>query len=323
MSTIGWGIIGCGHVCEIKSGPALMRARNSRIVAVMRRDAVAARDYAQRFGVPASYDHAEALLADPNVDAVYIAAPPRYHHPYVLMAAAAGKPVLVEKPMAMNASEAEQMVTACEAAHVPLFVNYFRRALPRFVEIKNRLADGAIGEVRTVTLAFSTPGLTSEAGSDGWRLRPDRGGNPFFDTACHHLDLLDFLLGPIADVRWHSTRQSLNSPANDLYTASLRFESGIQAAADWCYSAGITTDLMEIVGSNGVIAFPVFDLEAPILIESENDAEQLTVVPEPFVHLPFMQCVVDALNDEGECPSTGRSALRTARIVDYILQGRT
>ena len=320
MSTIRWGIIGCGQVCEVKSAPALMRARDSAITAVMRRDGPAAKDFARRFGISEAYDDAAALLADPNVDAVYIATPPMLHKQYTLMAAAAGKPVLVEKPMAMNAAEAEEMVAACAAAGVPLFVNHFRRALPRFIEAKARLDSGAIGELRCATIAFSTSGEGYEPGSDNWRLRADRGGDPFFNTGCHHFDLLDFLLGPIADARGHLSKQAPDSACDDLYTASLRFESGVQAAAAFCYSAGVTTDLIEIVGSEGVLAFPAFDFEAPLLLETEEVAEEITVVPELYVHLPFMQTVVDALNGRSECPSTGESALRSMRILDQLLR---
>jgi 1,5-anhydro-D-fructose reductase (1,5-anhydro-D-mannitol-forming) len=319
MRTIRWGIIGCGQVCEVKSAPALMRARGSVVTAVMRRDGAKARAFAKRFGIPAAYDDAAALLADPKVDAVYIATPPHWHKHYTLMAAAAGKPVLVEKPMAMNAGEAEEMVAACAAARMPLFVNHFRRAMPRFIEAKARIDSGVLGEIRCATVAFSTPGLGCDPGVEEWRLRSDRGGNKFFDIGCHHLDLLDYLLGPIADARAHLRKQAPEAPSEDLYTASLRFHSGAQAAGAWCYSAGITTDLVEIVGSRGVLAFPVFDFEAPLLLETEELAEEITVVPELYVHLPFIQTVVDMLNGQGESPSTGDTALRTMRVLERIL----
>lgn len=320
MKTIRWGIIGCGQVCEVKSAPALMRAHNSAVTAVMRRDGGAAQEFARRFGISAAYDDAADLLADPNVDAVYVATPPFWHKHYTLMAAAAGKPVLVEKPMAMNAAEAEEMVAACAKAGVPLFVNHFRRALPRFIEAKSRIDSGDLGEVRCVTVAFSTPSEGCGPGADGWRLRADRGGNPFFNIGSHHLDLLDFLLGPIVDARGHLRKQSPSSPSEDIYTASLRFESGVQVAGAWCYSAGITTDLIEVVGTEGVLAFPAFDFEAPLLLETEEAAEEITVVPELYVHLPFMQTVVDELNGLDQCPSTGETALRTMRILDQVLR---
>ena len=129
MKTIRWGIIGCGNVTEVKSGPGFQKATNSELVAVMRRDGALAEDYARRHGVPKWYDDGQALIDDPNVDAVYIATPPNAHLEYTLMAAKAGKPVYVEKPMALNFAECQAMIDACAAAHVPLWVAYYRRGL--------------------------------------------------------------------------------------------------------------------------------------------------------------------------------------------------
>src|SRR6185436_2348451 len=97
MDTIRWGAIGCGDVCEVKSGPGFQKAAGSQLVAVMRRDRDKAADFARRHGVPRFYADAEALIADPEVNAIYVATPPSTHMLYTKMAAAAGKPVYVEK----------------------------------------------------------------------------------------------------------------------------------------------------------------------------------------------------------------------------------
>ena len=124
---IRWGIIGCGDVCEIKSGPALYKTPGSALAAVMRRDGAKAKDYAQRHGVPRWYDEAAALIADAEVDAVYVATPPSTHKQYALMSIAAGKPVYVEKPMALDHAECEAILRAGREANVPVFVAYYRR----------------------------------------------------------------------------------------------------------------------------------------------------------------------------------------------------
>ncbi|RMF05292.1 MAG: gfo/Idh/MocA family oxidoreductase, partial [Chloroflexi bacterium] len=102
MATIKWGIIGCGDVTEVKSGPGFQKAKNSELVMVMRRNGKLARDYARRHNVPRWTDDAAALVNNPDVDAVYVATPPSSHQEYTLLAAQAGKPVYVEKPMALN-----------------------------------------------------------------------------------------------------------------------------------------------------------------------------------------------------------------------------
>lgn len=145
MDKVRWGIIGCGDVTEVKSGPALQKVAGSELVAVMRRNGSLAEDYARRHGVAKWYDDANALIHDPDVNAIYVATPPGHHHEYTLMAAKAGKPVYVEKPMARNHGECLEMIAACEEAGVPLFVAYYRRGLPKFVQIKELLDSGVLG----------------------------------------------------------------------------------------------------------------------------------------------------------------------------------
>jgi predicted dehydrogenase len=110
MKKINWGIIGCGDVTELKSGPAFNKVNNSKLVAVMRRDAAKAEDYAKRHNVPKWYIDANMLINDPDVNAIYIATPPSTHEIYTIAALTAGKPVYVEKPMAISYQAAINMV---------------------------------------------------------------------------------------------------------------------------------------------------------------------------------------------------------------------
>ncbi len=200
MKTIRWGMIGAGDVTEVKSGPAFYKARNSALVAVMRRNGDLAKDYAERHNVPRWYDDANALINDPDVDAIYIATPPYVHQEYTLKAATAGKPVYVEKPMAMNHDECLTMIEACKAAGVGLWVAFYRRMLPRFRKIKELVDSGAIGEVRSVTTAMYRPPHPGEMNVNdlAWRVQPEyAGGGIFVDVGVHTLDFLDYLLGPI------------------------------------------------------------------------------------------------------------------------------
>ena len=154
MKNIGWGIIGCGDVCEVKSGPAFQKANGSSLVAVMRRNFELAKDFAKRHGVERYYSNAEDLIHDPAVTAVYVATPPCHHKEFVLMAAQAKKAVYVEKPMAMNYKECNEMIEACKTGGVPLWVAYYRRALPRFLKIKEWLDQKIIGEVLMASICL-------------------------------------------------------------------------------------------------------------------------------------------------------------------------
>src|SRR5262245_53595351 len=166
MKTIRWGMIGCGDVTERKSGPGFSKADHSELVAVMRRNGALAEDYARRHGVRRWHDDADAIIRAPDIDAVYIATLTDSHCEYTKRCAAAGKPVYVEKPMAMTHAQCAEMIVACRKAGVPLWVGYYRRALPRFLAVRNLVASGAIGEVRMVVsrLLQRLPGADQFAG---------------------------------------------------------------------------------------------------------------------------------------------------------------
>src|SRR5580700_3113152 len=191
--SIRWGIIGCGDVAEVKSGPGFQQARDSELVAVMRRNRAMAADYAIRHNVPRWYDDADALIANPEVDAVYIATPPGNHMEYALKVCAAGKPCYVEKPMARSHAECRQMAAAFERAGLPLFVAYYRRALDRFINARNLIPRDAIGRVTGVNYRFTSPAAKLGGLPLPWRLQAEyAGGGLFLDLGCHTLDIIDF-----------------------------------------------------------------------------------------------------------------------------------
>jgi len=323
--TIGWGIIGCGNVTETKSGPGFQKARDSRLVAVMRRDGERARDYASRHGVPRWYDDAQALVEDSEVDAVYVATPPSSHREYALLAARVGKPVYVEKPMALNLGECEEMIAACRKAGVPLYVAYYRRALDKFLKIKQLVTDGAIGEVRLVRVTLSQAATPEEMeGNLPWRVIPKiAGGGHFVDLASHMLDSLDDVLGPIATaataVKGTAVNQAGYYDAEDTVTASFAFESGVQGVGSWCFVASEDQDHTEIVGTKGTIGYATFGT-GPVTLVADGSVRELPVSFPRHIQQPLIQTVVDALNDRGECPSTGESGARTTRLMDAILE---
>ena len=318
--TIRWGIIGVGDVTEVKSGPGFQKADHSELVAVMRRSAAKAQDYAERHGVARWYDDGAALIADAEVDAVYVATPPDSHLHYTELAAAAGKPVLVEKPMARSYAECQQMIDACERAGVPLWVAYYRRRLPRFVEIKALVDGGAIGEIRSVAVTLRQRPLQIESDLP-WRVQPEiSGGGLFADVAVHMLDYLDYLLGPIQATRGFAVNQAGLYPAEDNVVGSFVFESGVTGVGSWCFTSPDVLDQTVIVGSAGSISYSTFDA-APITLTTAAGIEQITIDNPAHVHQPLIQSIVDELRGEGTCPSTGISAARTAKVMDDLLRG--
>ena len=141
MAAIRWGIIGCGDVTEVKSGPAFGKVPNSELVAVMRRDADKAKDYASRHNVPKWYSDADKLINDPDINAIYVATPPSSHEEYTLAAIKAGKPVYVEKPMTVSAGSALTMTKAADEKKIKLVVAHYRRAQPLFNKVKQLITE--------------------------------------------------------------------------------------------------------------------------------------------------------------------------------------
>lgn len=315
-SDIRWGIIGCGDVTEVKSGPAFQKAEGSSLVAVMRRNGQLAKDYAERHKVPRWYDQADQLIHDPEVDAVYIATPPAHHKQYALEAMKAGKPVYVEKPMATHYRDCEEMIELSQSLDIPLYVAYYRRALPDFLAIKQMLDQGKVGDVRYVhTYHVSPPPKQIE---NNWRIQPDiSGGGLFYDLASHTLDILDFLLGPISEASGYTSNQGKKYEAEDSVTASYLFEQGFVGSGMWCFDHQQNEEWNEIGGTKGKIRFSTFG-NKPVFLETEKGVERFTFTYPENIQLPLIQSIVHELQGKGVSPSNGLTALRTNRVMDYI-----
>jgi predicted dehydrogenase len=319
VERVRWGIIGVGNVTERKSGPGFQQAERSELVAVMRRSGDLAADYARRHNVPRWYDDADELINDPEVDAVYVATPPDSHKEYVVRVARSGKPAYVEKPMARTALECEDMMSACEQSGVGLYVAYYRRAMPRFVTVKELLDGGRIGQPRSVSICNERPAPVGGADEEGWRVVPEiSGGGHFVDLGSHILDLLDWLLGPVTHAAGIATNRGGRYRAEDLVTGVFRFQSGVQGVGTWNYDSFENKDQIEIIGTAGALRFSCF-ADEPLRLLTARGVEQISAPYPETVQLPLIQTVVDALTGYGESPSSGHSAVRTARVIDSLL----
>ncbi len=318
-----WGFIGAGDVTEVKSGPAFSRVPGSSVSVVMRRDEARVRDYAARHGVPRwTTDAAEVVMAD-DVDAVYVATPPSSHANYVQLAAAAGKPVYVEKPLARTAAEAEAMLRATEAAGVPLFVAYYRRSLPRFELVRELLQGGELGAPTTVSLDLAVPPPAGPR-EGGWRWDPEIAGDGLLlDLGSHAFDLLDHWLGPVTEVTGYAADRLEWSRVADQVVGSFRFESGALGTANLDFAATRPRDRLKVTLTGGEVAVPVF-ADGPVRVtRADNEVTEHFVEHPAHVQEPLIATVVaELLGRAGACPSTGVNALRTQRVLDALLAGR-
>lgn len=322
---VRWGVLGVGNVCEVKSAPAMNLISKSRLVAVMRRDEAKVQDYASRHQISKWYTDAADLIHDPEVNAVYIATPPNAHLELTKLAAEAGKPVYVEKPMARTYAECEEMIQVCKEAGVPLYVAYYRRRLPHFLEIKKQLDSGAIGEVRTVHINLKQTlkaGLVADA-DENWRVNPEiAGGGYFFDLASHQLDLLDFFFGPITKANGINANQAGAYQAEDIVMANFVFENGVMGSGNWCFTTSENSEIDKIViyGNKGKISFETFGIgEFVMEVDSQAPFHFKADLPK-HIQQPLIESIVDDLMGIGECPSTGVSGARTNWVMDEIVR---
>ncbi len=289
-SVINWGIIGCGDVTEVKSGPAFSNVPRSKLVAVMRRNAAKAEDYAKRHQVPKWYSDAPALINDPAVNAVYIATPPLQHEEYAVQALRAGKPVYVEKPMASTAVAAERMMNAANETGVKLSVAHYRRQQPLFLKIKSLLKEKAVGDVRLVNLQFLQPHNSTVIAQteDAWRTNPAiSGGGLFHDLAPHQLDLMLYFFGRPVKANGMSLNASQLYDADDTVTGQVLFPGNVLFNGSWCFTASQKKDSCEIIGSEGTLCFSVFEQQPVVLLKDGHETlfefEKLQHVQQPMI----------------------------------------
>lgn len=326
-SEIRWGVLGVGNVCEVKSAPAMQLIPHSKLEAVMRRNEAKVKDYAARHGVDKWYTSAHDLIHDPEVNAIYIATPPDAHLELTRMAAEAGKPVYVEKPMARTYSECMEMIEVCKNHGVPLFVAYYRRALPHFLKIKELMDRGELGELRTVHINLKQvlePEIITKL-ENNWRVNPEiAGGGYFFDLASHQLDLLDFFFGKITHASGYSSNQANAYEAEDIVVGSFAFENGVLGTGNWCFTTSSSAEIDEIVidGSKGQIRFATFGKGEFILIKDNQEALHYEIDLPKHIQQPLIQKIVGELLGNDQCPSKGESGARANWVMGELVKNR-
>ncbi len=321
-NSIQWGIIGCGDVTEIKSGPAFRKVPNSSLAAVMRRDSNKAKDYAKRHGVPLWFDNAMQLINEPTVNAIYVATPPKYHEEFTIAALEAGKPVYVEKPMAINTAACMRMLSVSKKTQVKLCIAHYRRALPKFLKIKELVSSKAIGQIRTVRMQMLQPNKSSiiADSATNWRINPAiSGGGLFYDLAPHQLDLMMFFFGSPSQSYGMSANQAGFYEAEDIVTGIMRLPENILFTGVWCYTVGdgLQEDLCEMIGSEGKISFPIFDHS--LCIQIGNKIINETFEPPQHIQQPMIEKVVNYFMNDGSNPCSATDAIESMQVMENFL----
>ena len=287
-----WGIIGCGDVAEVKSGPAFQKCNHSELLAVMRRNGALAKDFANRHKVPLWYDNAEGLLANPEINAVYVATPPASHLYYAIRALKAGKHVYLEKPMVLSVQESKQLELAVSKSERKLVVAHYRRLLPMYIKIKELLEENAIGKIQYVDLKFLQSFSMNPEGN--WRLNPEvSGGGHFHDMAPHQIDLMYYFFGDFDIVKGVSNNTSNQNSVNDTVNGIIRFKNDIQFQGLWAFASPkfLEKDNCTIYGEKGTILFSFYKDE--LLLKTQRNKEVFNFINPVHIQQPMIQETVN------------------------------
>jgi len=318
---IKWGIIGAGDVTEVKSGPAFRKIEHSDLVAVMRRDAAKAKDYAERHGVLKWYSDAQQLIDDPEVNAIYIATPPDSHLFYASAALRAGKLVYLEKPMTLNAAEANELVKLQQTHQGKLTVAHYRREQPYFKKVK-ALIDFHIGVPRVANLRYYQQPLSAEAMESPrmqWRLNPAQsGGGLFHDLAPHQIDLMCYFFGDIISSKGIAQNQAGLYAAADVVSGEILFENNVLFNGQWAFNVADDLDICEVVGSEGRISFSVFG-NRPIELASKLDIQHFPFESLAHVQQPLIAAVVAYFRGEAPNPCSVQEGYEVMKVMDSFV----
>lgn len=323
MQQINWGMIGCGDVTEVKSGPAFNKVPYSKLIAVMRRDAAKAADYAKRHSVPKWYSNAADLINDPDINAVYIATPPSSHLEYAEAVLKAGKFAYVEKPVTVDLASAQKLERLVEKYKGKLSIAHYRRGQPQFKKIRELIHQNHLGKIKLVNLRFLRKNMTADKlgiTKYAWRVDPViSGGGLFHDIAPHQLDMLYHIFGEVEVARGLSAATNKLYAAEDIVSGNILFENGVFFNGTWCFDIGDNevVDYCEIIGEKGKMGFAFFDRQ-DITITIGDKAEIVPFIKPVHAQQPLIEMVVNFFVGKGENPCSIKDGVEVMKLLEVF-----
>lgn len=315
---LGWGVIGAGDIVKKRVAPALGESPACELVAISRARADRA-DEAMALGARRWYPRWRDLLADPDVQSVYVATPVHLHAEQTIAAANAGKHVLCEKPMAMNAAECDRMIAACRANRVKLAVAYYRHFYPAVKRVKALLASGEIGQpvfAQMNAFEWFDPGPDHPR---GWLLTPAMaGGGPMIDFGCHRLEVLLHLFGPVDQTSAVTANVVFRREVEDTAAVLLHFIKGPCASLAVTHGVPNREDTLTVFGTRGMIRAASLN-SGTLVVADEGGVERTeTHPPASNVHRPLIDDFVSAVQEGRDPAVDGAMGRAVTAIVDDI-----
>ncbi|NCB00802.1 MAG: Gfo/Idh/MocA family oxidoreductase [Spirochaetia bacterium] len=322
MKLINWGIIGCGNVTEVKSGPGLYKSENSNLKGVFNRNIDKAISYVNRHGLEKVYKSVQEMLADDELDVIYIATPPNSHKEYAIATLKAGKIPYIEKPVALSLEESMEIKTLSETLQIPVYIAFYRRGLDKFIKIKELLDKGEIGSVRYVYVTQIMKVEESELNRTTlpWRVIPSiSGGGKFLDMAVHVLDCLIWYFGEMESIEGIVENRGGYYEAEDTIVANYRFKNGIVGSGTWCYVADKEINEVHIVGEKGRIVYDGLSATS-FYVEKNGETQQFEFEQPTHVAMPYQQAVVNELIGKVKSYANFQEAINLVEMTDSLLK---
>jgi 1,5-anhydro-D-fructose reductase (1,5-anhydro-D-mannitol-forming) len=321
--TLGWGLIGASDIAKTRMIEAINAQPESRVVAVMSSSADRARQYAAENGIPNAHATLAGILADPGVDVVYISTTNELHKAQAIAAAAAGKHVLCDKPLALTVEDAQEMVAACQRAGVVMGTNHHLRSAATHRTMRRLIKEGAIGKplaARVFHAVYLPPRL------QGWRLdRPEAGGGVILDITVHDADALRFVLDDdVEDVIARSAQQGLaKAGLEDAVMGVMTFKSGVIAQWHDGFLIKHAGTGFEVHGTDGsLIGRDVMtqDPKGSIVLRRGDQEEIIDWGPPENLYSHLVRHFNAAVHGEGQPFCTGEEGIRSLAIAVAALE---
>ncbi|MBP5354042.1 MAG: Gfo/Idh/MocA family oxidoreductase [Lachnospiraceae bacterium] len=321
MEKVRWGVLGTAGIARWATIPGMKKAEHCELYAVAGRKVEKAQTYAAEFGFEKAYGSYDELLADPAVQAVYVPLPNDLHKPWVIKALQAGKHVLCEKPLALDAGEVREMFEAARANGVILMEAYAYLHSPYVESLVNDVKSGIIGDVDFIDTAFVTQGYKED-----FRLHKEHGGGAMYDLGCYCTTMILSLID--SDVSMVKASAEFTELGVDmLTTAQMKFENGARASFTVGMNLGVGTnsrfDRLYIHGSKGAIRSDVeYNQEGTLRYEirtAEGRIEREVFVPQNYAleTEQLNRCIL-----EGEKPHISEAfSVKNAMLIDRVLRG--
>jgi len=318
LKKLKWGLIGCGDISRRRVAPALRDLDNCDFVAVNRRDFSLAKSFALEFGARKWYQHWQELVDDNEIKAVYIATPVSLHAEQAIAAANAGKHVLCEKPMAMNAHECDEMIAAAKANNVRLGVAYYRHFYPVVKRMKEIIKSGEIGTVVMLQVNSASQYNPLPGEPRHWLLEKEQaGGGPMMDFGCHRIEVMQNLAGPIVGVNSILNRLHFERAVEDTATALFEFENGAHGFLSAVHSAFEDKDTFDVYGTKGTMYVENLNRGAlRVITEKGERFEELP--PHANLHAPLIDDFSQAVLQDRQPGVTGDMGRAVTEVLDKI-----